>query len=192
MEDSKRWTEVTNAAKVEEKERGRRQNESKRWKAPERDRLKCNIGLSWSKAGGSVGAGWIVRDYDGKTLFHSRRAFNGVSSMMEAKRLSLIWAVESMKSHKVDRVTFELEASELVGSINRPKAWPAYRAYGEELREMLNTIKEWKVDLVTREANKGAFLIARSVTKHLRMQSYVAQGSPSWLKELLAEEGTRF
>lgn len=85
---------------------------------------------------------------------------------------------------------FELEASELVGSINRPRAWPAFRAYGLELTEVLSNLTDWKVNMVIREANWGAFLIAQSVTKEMRLQSYVAQGNPSLLHGLLAEEGT--
>jgi len=88
-------------------------------------------------------------------------------------------------------VIFELEASELVGSINRPRAWTAFRAYGFELTEVLSNLTDWKVNMVIREANWGAFLIAQSVTKEMRLQSYVAQGNPSWLHGLLAEEGTR-
>ncbi|CAN6838557.1 unnamed protein product [Brassica oleracea] len=92
---------------------------------------------------------------------------------------------------RLQHVIFELEASELVGTINRPRAWPAFRAYGLELTEVLSNLTDWKVNMVTREANWGAFLIARSVTKEMRLQSYVAQGNPSWLHGLLAEEGAR-
>ncbi|WZY69691.1 hypothetical protein YC2023_001931 [Brassica napus] len=91
----------------------------------------------------------------------------------------------------LQHVIFELGASELVGSINRPRAWPAFRVYGLELTEVLSNLTDWKVNMVTREANWGAFLIAQSVTEEMRLQSYVAQGNPSWLHGLLAEEGTR-
>lgn len=50
MEDSKHWLEITNAAKAEEFEISRRQRNKMGWKAPERGRFKCNIGISWSKA----------------------------------------------------------------------------------------------------------------------------------------------
>ena len=64
-------------------------------------------------------------------------------------------------------------------------------AYDEELRGVLKKVAEWKVSSVKRVANKAAFMIARSVTKERRYQSYVAQGSPSWLRSLLAEEDMR-
>ena len=75
--------------------------------------------------------------------------------------------------------------------MNKPKAWPAFRAYGEELRDVLNKVTDWKVSSVKRVANKDAFMIVRSVTKERRYQSYVAQDSPSWLRSLLGKEDTR-
>ena len=61
----------------------------------------------------------------------------------------------------------------------------AFRAYSKELRDVLNKVTDWKVSSIKRVANKAAFMIARSVTKERRYQSYVAQGSPSWLRSLL-------
>lgn len=39
---------------------------------------------------------WIVRNCEGNSVIHSRRSFNGVSSLLEARRLGLILATESM------------------------------------------------------------------------------------------------
>ena len=102
-----------------------------------------------------------------------------------------VFCLQQRRYTRLQHVIFELEASELVGSINRPRAWPAFRAYGLELTEVLSNLTDWKVNMVTREANWGAFLIAQSVTEEMRLQSYVAQGNPSWLHGLLAEESTR-
>ncbi|WZZ27985.1 hypothetical protein YC2023_011386 [Brassica napus] len=127
LEESRRWTEVVAAAKVETGARNQRPRDGKAWTVPENGRVKCNIGISWSKATCMVGLGWIVRNSEGDTMLHSRRDFNGVSSLLEARRLGLIWAAESMNSHKLQKVSFELEDYELVGSVNRPKAWPAFQ-----------------------------------------------------------------
>lgn len=153
--------------------------------------MKCNIGISWIKKTRVAGMGWIVRNSEGVTVLHSRRAFSGVLSLLEAKRLGLVWAAESMLSHKIQRVRFEVEDWEVVGAVNRPKAWPAYRSHGGEIREIMSKIADWEVSAVRREVNKAAFLIARSVTNERRIKSYVAQGSPSWLRSLLAEETRR-
>lgn len=191
FEDSKRWFDALEEAKVTDSDMNRRSVAKKIWKNPTRNKVKCNIGISWSKETKLAGTGWIVRTNNGGTLLHSRRAFSGVASLMEAKRLGFIWALESVISHRLHNIIFEIEADELVGAINRPKAWPAFRADGLEMREVLSKIGEWEVCAVNREVNRAAFMIARSVTKEKRLQSYVAQGSPSWLRTLLAEEGAQ-
>ena len=99
-EESRRWTMVTAEAKAETGSRNQSQMNGKGWTAPESGRVKCNIGISWSKATCMAGLGWIVRNSEGQTLLHSRRAFNGVSSLLEARRLGLIWSAESMISHR--------------------------------------------------------------------------------------------
>ncbi|XP_018478413.2 uncharacterized protein LOC108849362 [Raphanus sativus] len=190
-EEATRWTEITGVAKAEEAKRNQCKKVDSTWRAPERERLKCNIGISWCRKTNLAGMGWIVRTSSGDTVLHSRRAFNGVSSLMEAKRLGLIWAVESMTSLKLHNVSFEVEDRDLVASVNKPKSCPTLRAYGEELKEVLNCSREWELESVSRRANTVAFKIARSVTEQKRYQSYVAQGSPSWLRSLLVEEGLR-
>ncbi|KAG5384519.1 hypothetical protein IGI04_035989, partial [Brassica rapa subsp. trilocularis] len=118
-------------AKAETGSRNQSQMNGKGWTVPESGRVKCNIGISWSKATCMADLGWIVRNSEGQTLLHSRRAFNGVSSLLEARRLGLIWSAESMISHRFQKVSFELEDHELVGSVNRPKAWPAFRGFND-------------------------------------------------------------
>lgn len=39
-----------------------------------RERMKCSVGISWSKETGMMGTGWIMRNSDRETLLHSRRA----------------------------------------------------------------------------------------------------------------------
>ena len=151
-EESRRWTEVVATAKAETGNRNQRPRDGNIWIVPKSERVKCNIGISWSKVTCMSGLGWIVRNSEGETLLHSRRTINGVSSLLEARRLGLIWAAESMNSHKLQKVCFELEDYELVGSVNKPKAWPAFRAYGEELRDVLNKVTDWKVSSVKRVA----------------------------------------
>ena len=73
-------------------------------------------------------------------MIHSRRAFSGINSLLEDKQIGLVWAIQSILSHKIANVCLEIEASELVGVVNRPGAWPAFREYGIELQSVLNNI----------------------------------------------------
>lgn len=90
-----------------------------------------------------------------------------------------------MSSHRLHQVVLETEATDLVGAVMRPKAWPAFRYQGIELRKALKRINGWSLNGVSDRLNKCAGKVAFSVTKEKRYQSYVAQGAPSWLRDLL-------
>ncbi|CAN6803503.1 unnamed protein product [Brassica oleracea] len=189
-DDARQWFEV-HLPTVNNEETCRRRNSKVQWKAPSAGILKCNVGVAWTKSTKLAGAAWFVRDSREVVQLHSRRAFSGIDSLVEAKHLALVWAIESMAFHKINKVFFEVEAPDLVGAITRPRAWPAFRGYGAEILEVLQRLGEWELQSISREENKCAFLMARSVTKEQRLQSYVAQGEPEWLRRVLDEDRTR-
>ncbi|CAA7016071.1 unnamed protein product [Microthlaspi erraticum] len=161
---------------------------TKPWVAPPLAWYKCNIGFSWSKRNKFAGASWVLRDEKGFVLLHSRRAFSGVIDVFEARFLVLVWAIESMICHKMERVEFALEDAVLVGVVNRPQAWPSYSFHAAEILPLLSMISDWKVVLERASANRGASLIAKSVTSDCRLQSYVAISHPFWLNGVFADE----
>lgn len=59
---------------------------------------------NWYKGKNMVGAAWIVIDYRGDVMLHSRRVFSGINSLSEAKHTALLWALESMCSHRLENV----------------------------------------------------------------------------------------
>lgn len=63
---------------------GRRERQE-RWSKPPLCFVKCNIGSSWSGPNNNSGAAWILRDDQGKTILHSRRAFSQLKSGREAE-----------------------------------------------------------------------------------------------------------
>ena len=189
-DDARQWFEV-HLPTVNNEETCRRRNSKVQWKAPSAGFLKCNVGVAWTKSTKLAGAAWFARDSRGVVQLQSRRAFSGIDSLVEAKHLALVWAIESMAFHKINKVFFEVEAPDLVGAITRPRAWPAFRGYGAEILEVLQRIGEWELQSISREENKCAFLMARSVTKEQRLQSYVAQGEPEWLTGVLDEDRAR-
>ncbi|KAJ4887307.1 hypothetical protein Rs2_27055 [Raphanus sativus] len=88
--------------------------------------LKCNVGVAWSKGKSMAGSGWMVRNDRGEVMLHSRRAFSGINSLQEAKHVGLLWAIESMGSHRLENVCVEVEAPELVGVVERPGVWASF------------------------------------------------------------------
>lgn len=157
------------------------------WEKPPCNWFKCNVGSSWSKRNQIVGGAWVLRDELGVVLFHSRRAFFGIRSDEDAKLRVLLWAIESMANHKVVRVVFACQEKCFVEAAIRPMAWPSFKAQSGAIKSFLRSIPEWKLVLETKVTNKGANLIAQSVTGDLRLQ-YVVVGFPAWLSSVFESE----
>ncbi|KAG2292242.1 hypothetical protein Bca52824_038911 [Brassica carinata] len=126
-----------------------------------------------------LGASWVLRDHRGVVLLHSRRSFGLVGTKDEVFFISVVWAMESMASHRCLKVHFSFERPELVNAINRPKAWPSFKSKVTQIRAILDNF------LVS------ARLIAKSAHKDRWFQSYVAQGYPYWLSNLFDREALR-
>ncbi|CAN6826845.1 unnamed protein product, partial [Brassica oleracea var. botrytis] len=136
----------------------------------------------WSKRNKTLGAAWVLKNCGGEILLHSRRVFANVEFFVDAKFLALLWATESMQSHHVTKVIFEVDFADLVGAVTKPKAWPAFRYQGVELKKSLVNFQEWTILVVSSRANRCAQAIAKSVTREKRFQSYVAMGNPQWVE----------
>ncbi|XP_048615950.1 uncharacterized protein LOC125588571 [Brassica napus] len=160
----------------------------KRWLPPEESWLMCNVAFEWNKDTHSLGGAWVVRNHRGVALTHSRRAFSQVGSLDDARLKTLLWALESMMSMRYDRMVFAGDFKELFLAFQNPHKWPALRFQVEEMRILLSRMKEFQLKKVSIEENRGASLIAQSITRQNRSQSYVAIGHPSWLGELFVNE----
>ena len=97
-----------------------------------------------------------------------------------------------MHSHGKTKVSFAIEPGDLLSAFARPKAWPPFAFQIAELTHFLEKIEVWKVLEEKVVSNRGASLIAQSVVKDNRFQSYVAVGHPSWLHQLFEGERISF
>ncbi|KAL0705935.1 hypothetical protein Bca4012_072360 [Brassica carinata] len=141
--------------------------------------------LTQTKQKKFLGAAWVLRNNMGESLLHSRRAFGNIGSFVEAKFTTWMWAIESVRTHHVDKVIFEAEFSDLLGAVKRQRDWPALRYQGSKLRKSLGDLRGWSFRVIDSRTNRCAGAIAKSVVTQERWsQSYVAQGNPAWLKEL--------
>jgi len=129
-----------------------------------------------------------VRDDRGQVLLHSRRAFGNLTTKKDSQITCVLWAIESMASHKLSKVLFAFEPGDLLFAFVRPKAWPSFALQVSELTHFFEKIGDWKVVEENVVSNKGASLIAQSVVKDGRLQSYVAVGHPLWLHQFFEGE----
>lgn len=74
-------------------------------------------------------------------LLYSRRAFLSINVKQDTQFLGLMWAIESMRSHRVENVIFALQEEVLVKAIIRPVAWPSYRYQSMEAGLALKSFK---------------------------------------------------
>ncbi|CAA7043074.1 unnamed protein product [Microthlaspi erraticum] len=149
---------------VGEREKIRKKGDKTRWRLPP---------FPWLK--------WVV-------LLHSRRSFSAIDSIMDAKMCCMLWSLESMVFHRINHVVFAAEEADILGIMSRPMAWPSYKAHFWELNQFLVRFSNWKVEVVSRAANRGAFLIAQSALEDHFHQSYVASSHPFWLHGLFENE----
>ncbi|KAG7576108.1 hypothetical protein ISN45_Aa03g005410 [Arabidopsis thaliana x Arabidopsis arenosa] len=160
----------------------------KQWIPPKSEELKCNIGFAWSRPYQLAGASWVVRNAMGEVLLHSRRSYSQVHSLFDAKIKSWEWALDSMRHHHFDRVTFGASSHDIIQALNKPRDWPIMIGHIAELLSFTKEKTNWFMMRESKQGNRGAFEIAKSVITGRRLQSYVSRGYPQWLRTLFDEE----
>ena len=120
----------------------------------------------------------MVRNERGKILMHSRRVFINVKSLEEAKYKALLWSLESLSLHHLNRVIIASDDDTLTKVILRPKAWPNFKGQYVELEKRLRKVEWWRLVKEDRSTNRRAFFIAQSAVKGSYPQSYVAASGP--------------
>ena len=158
------------------------------WIHPPPSWLKCNLASSWLENAVLSGAAWLLRDENGRVVMHSRRAFPCFSSSLEAELNTLLWSVESLASHHLDKIIFESSSLDLRRALLQPHHYPQHQVLILLILQRLNGFQSWSVDFVKTLRNMPVLSIATSVTSDNRHQSYVASGGPLWLHNLLQKE----
>lgn len=161
------------------------------WCPPFSGEVKCNIGFAWTKRFAISGASWVVRDCLGNVLLHSRRSYVNVTSAFDAKIKSWEWALESMHSLNMEKVIFGASTLEIIQALHNPNHWPALVSHITPLLLFSGTKPHWLLSFESTMSNLGATMIATSVTSDLRLNSYVASGSPFWMTGFFTEEQRR-
>lgn len=153
------------------------------WIPPNAPYVKCNVGASWVNRQKNSGAAWILRNHVRNTLMHSRCSFSNIQSPMEAELASLLWAMESLSNLHYHQVSFETSLHRMGEDLNHPRLLPLYRVHIAEIQTYLRRFPEWKVCHNPESCSKTANIIALSFTSDQRYQSYIACGSPAWIRD---------
>lgn len=93
----------------------------------------------------------MVADAEGKVLMHSRKAFENTISRDDAMFQGLLWAIQSMKSHRFVNVVFACDNVALVGAIHNQLRWQfiniKYRFWVRNLISFGSGVSRWKAEL---------------------------------------------
>ena len=97
---------------------------------------------------------------------------------------SWLWAIDSLKNLHFDSIIFASDDKDLVAAVTKPSAWPSLKFFSQKICIQLHNFLFWRVQSLKRSDIRGASLIADSVIKEDRYQSYIAAGYPGWLRHL--------
>lgn len=187
-EEAVAWFDVNYNTHEVEADRGRAVNTIAAWSPPLVGSVKCNVGVSWRGPESLCGASWIIRNAAGRVLVHSRRAFLGVISKLEAELKGFCWVAESLSSLHYSNVIIESICTLIRKVFLESANFPWFSNLINDFKLALPLLAPCSVEYVVSSRNRVAEEIAVSVPRDVRLQSYIATGGPCWLKNLLDQE----
>ncbi|KAL0789900.1 hypothetical protein Bca101_006146 [Brassica carinata] len=122
---------------------------------------------------------------------HNRRSYSRIQSLEEAELWAILWAVESMKSLRLDNIIFEssfAHARRVLYNGDGQVCAPKSSRVSYSIRSQLHLLRGWSLNHILPARNSIALRIAESVTSDHRYQSYIARNGPSWLQHAIAGE----
>lgn len=161
--------------------------DTKRWRKPIANSIKCNVASSWISVDRPCGVSWILRDSSGAPIMHSRRAYLYIRSKEEANLYAMLWAVESMGSLHKHNVLFEASEIETRNIMMEPYLVPHLQHL---VSSIIFKLDGWSLNHIIPECNSVAVAITTSVTTKQRYQSYVSAKGLAWLSHIISNEAT--
>ncbi|KAL0689621.1 hypothetical protein Bca4012_089299 [Brassica carinata] len=188
LDDADEWFDVNFRVPQAQTVRDEAPQSSVSWYPPPAGSFKSNVGISWNRADRMCGASWIIRNHMGKALLHSRRAFSGVSSKLEAELQGFCWVLESLISTHHTNIIVESDCEMAREALLDPTRFPWFGDLLEKISHSIPSLYPCSLEHVESARNKVAEEIAVSVTRDHRRQSYVALGGSRWLLSRLESE----
>ncbi|CAN6868505.1 unnamed protein product [Brassica oleracea] len=147
--------------------------------------IKINVGASWDGDTMISGASWINRNSQGQVVSHSRRSYSRVKSFLEAEFLTTFWAIEAVKNLRLNSVILEVSSKEVYELFTNSLRGPQNCLVLNNLCPLLHTEGNYHITYVHLSLNRVASEVAASITRDLRLHSYVASGGLRWLTPLI-------
>lgn len=191
IEEARLWHEVNTNSSDTDIDQGLL-GAKKKWEPPLAGSVKCSVHSNWRNAVLHSGVAYIVRDYQGNVLHHSRDAITSSPNRLTAELRCLIWTLRSMKDLGYQNLVVGSDSKEAIEAVRTPKDWPRYRSDLTEITHLLTLFRSVTFETESMVSNQIAREIARSVLRDGRFNSYLALGGPPWLHQRILREATAF
>ncbi|KAL9682959.1 hypothetical protein QQ045_014771 [Rhodiola kirilowii] len=137
-------------------------NEGRKWIRPGKGVVKINVDGAWDHATKAAGLGFYCRDEHGAFCFVEADYINGVTTSFDVELRALARAMEAAEEEKFCSVIFETDCAQVMKAVMQG---PRVGFHEPELiqwcRKRLEDNMLWSVNLVLREANMHADLLAK-------------------------------
>ncbi|KAL9685936.1 hypothetical protein QQ045_023390 [Rhodiola kirilowii] len=129
---------------------------------PEAGFVKFNCDTSWDPAIGLAGIGSICRDNEGQVKFIKAMKEEGVKDIVAAESRAMFISMREVAKKGIHKVIFTSDNAELIqgllGGSTRSTSEPSWIV---NCKRFLNLFAHWRLELVLREGNVVADLIAQ-------------------------------
>ncbi|GLT71410.1 hypothetical protein SLA2020_434310 [Shorea laevis] len=133
------------------------------WQKPAPGTLKTNWDAAVDVRRNCMGVGVIIRDATGNVIAAQSSSFPNITDPAVAESFGLWQAVSLCKDLELSQIHFEGDASEIVHALLQQT--PCRTHYGhliESARTSLNSLHQWSISHVRREANEAAHRLAKA------------------------------
>ncbi|CAM8982011.1 unnamed protein product [Rhodiola kirilowii] len=137
-------------------------SEGVRWSKPERGTVKVNVDGAWDRISHRAGVGILCRDDEGLARFAAAHPVSGIKACVEVEQAALAKAMEMAEREKLIRVTFETDSAQVFNSLMQGENIGGQNGgVLQWCKDRLEANFSWNVNLISREANEGADLLAK-------------------------------
>jgi ribonuclease HI len=170
---------------------GRSMLRTKRWVRPCSGWYKLNWDAAVCEAQGTVGMGAVVRNDEGSVMAARCMVGRGFLDPCAAEAWAGTKAIRWGLELGLTNIQVEGDAKNVVEAINSAgKNWSKIGHIVEDMQYLLRNFTQWKVDVVSRDANNAAHTLAKLAVSHGENRTWLGVIPECICEIVLAEQST--
>ncbi|KAG2272569.1 hypothetical protein Bca52824_067124 [Brassica carinata] len=141
---------------------------------------RCQVDVSWTQEGATMGLGFMVLEGDRKCLLGLRNCTKAPSPL-HAEGEGLVWAMKAMIRQGKRTMHFETDCAQLVSVIQNSEDWPAMTSVVEEISIESLHFECFSIAYIPRGMNQRADCLAKAVRARIDPFDCICVETPVWL-----------